>query len=68
MEQERVGQVLDIERQALQVRRDAEQRAEQILHKGRDDAAQVREQTLAAAHEEADRMLEEAREDAEAER
>ena len=68
MEQERVAQVLDIERQALQVHRDAEQRAEKILDKARDDAAQLHKQTLAAAHEEADQMLEQAREDAKAKR
>lgn len=68
MEQERVTQVLDIERRALQIHRDAEQRAEQILETARVDAAELRDRVLAAAHEEADQMVEQAREDAEAER
>ena len=68
MKQERVAEVLSIERQALEVHRDAEERAEEILDKARDDAAQLRDQTMEAARQEAGEIVERAREDAQAER
>jgi ATP synthase H subunit len=68
MGQEIIAQVLDIERQAVQVHEEAERRAQRIVQKAREDAVQLRQQTLAEARQQADEIVAKGREEAQAQR
>lgn len=68
MDQETIAQVLDIERQAVQVRDEAERRAEEIVQQARRDAEKRRHEILVEARRQADQIVAEGREEAEARR
>lgn len=68
MDQGTIAHVLDIERQAVQVRDEAERRAEEIVQHARRDAEKRRHEILVEARRQADQIVAEGREEAETRR
>ena len=64
MAQETVAEVLDIERQAVQMVEEARHRAQRILRKAEKEADDLRREILEDARREADRVVAQGREEA----